>query len=87
MPHAARAFSFRRGTYPAAVHCLAFSPAGYDPPLLAAASGTGSIHLFRLEPPARSPAAAAAGLLSAVISISGVSDMVGQVPSGRRRRT
>jgi hypothetical protein len=29
MPHAAKAYSFRRGTYPAAMHCLAFSPEGY----------------------------------------------------------
>jgi len=53
MPHAAKAFTFRRGTYPAAVHCLSFSPEGYDPPLLAAASSHGTIHLFRLEHPHR----------------------------------
>lgn len=80
MPHAVKAFSFRRGTYPAAIHCLAFSPEGYDPPLLAAASGHGSIHLFRLEAPQRSAAAvaasAAAGLLSAVMNYNVVSDMV-----------
>lgn len=81
MPHAIQSFSFRRGTYPAAVHCLAFTPEGYDPPLLTAASGNGSIHLFRLEQPQRSPAAVAAtavaGLLSAVMSYRAVSDMVG----------
>jgi autophagy-related protein 18 len=81
MPHAVKAFSFRRGTYPAAIHCLAFSPEGYDPPLLAAASAHGSIHIFRLETPQRSAAAAAAsaaaGLLSAVMHYSVVSDMVG----------
>lgn len=75
MPHANKAYSFRRGTYPAAVHCLAFSPEGYEPPLLAAASGHGTIHLFRLEEPHRSAAAAAARLLSAVMNYS-VSDMV-----------
>lgn len=79
MPLATKAYSFRRGTYPAAVHCLAFSPEGYDPPLLAAASSHGTIHLFRLEEPQRSAAAAAAnaaaGLLSAVIKYS-VKDMV-----------
>ena len=79
MPHAAKAFSFRRGTYPAAIHCLAFSPEGYDPPLLAAASSHGTIHLFRLEQPHKSAAAAAAsaaaGLLSAVMSYT-VTDMV-----------
>lgn len=80
MPHAVKAFSFRRGTYPAAIHCLSFSPEGYDPPLLAAASSHGSIHLFKLEAPQRSAAAAAAsaaaGLLSAVMNYSVVSDMV-----------
>lgn len=80
MPHAVKAFSFRRGTYPAAIHCLTFSPEGYDPPLLAAASGHGSIHVFRLEAPQRSAAAvaasAAAGLLSAVMNYNVVSDMV-----------
>uniref|UniRef100_A0A383W1Z6 Anaphase-promoting complex subunit 4 WD40 domain-containing protein n=1 Tax=Tetradesmus obliquus TaxID=3088 RepID=A0A383W1Z6_TETOB len=79
MPHASKAYSFRRGTYPAAVHCLAFSPEGYQPPLLAAASSHGTIHLFRLEQPHRSAAAAAAsaaaGLLSAVINFA-VTDMV-----------
>lgn len=79
MPHAAKAFSFRRGTYPAVIHCLAFSPEGYDPPLLAAASSHGTIHLFRLEQPHRSAAAAAAtaaaGLLSAVMNYT-VTDMV-----------
>eukprot|EP00879_Flechtneria_rotunda_P019555 GHRR01020542.1.p2 GENE.GHRR01020542.1~~GHRR01020542.1.p2 ORF type:complete len:113 (+),score=37.08 GHRR01020542.1:103-441(+) len=79
MPHAAKVFTFRRGTYPAAVHSLAFSPEGYDPPLLAAASSHGTIHLFMLEPPTRSAAAAAAsaaaGLLSSVMSYQ-VTDMV-----------
>jgi autophagy-related protein 18 len=80
MPHASKVYSFRRGTYPAAVHCLAFSPEGYQPPLLAAASSHGTIHLFRLEQPHRSAAAAAAsaaaGLLSAVMNFA-VTDMVG----------
>jgi hypothetical protein len=30
MPHATKAYSFRQDTYPAAVHCLAFSPEGYQ---------------------------------------------------------
>ena len=39
----------RRGTYPAPIHSLAFSPASVQPPLLCAASGHGTVHLFRLE--------------------------------------
>ncbi len=73
------AFSFRRGTVPAPLHCLSFSPPGYWPPLLAAASGHGTMHLFRLAHAPRSPvaaaAAAAAGLLAAVAAPR-VSDMV-----------
>ncbi len=53
LPSAGKAYSFRRGTYPATVHCLAFSPAGVEPPLLAATSSHGSVHLFRLEAPER----------------------------------
>lgn len=79
MPNAAKAFSFRRGTYPAAIHCLAFTPEGYEPPLLAAASSHGTVHLFRMEQPHRSAAAAAAsaatGLLSSVMNYK-VNDMV-----------
>jgi autophagy-related protein 18 len=67
------------------VHCLAFSPEGYQPPLLAAASSHGTIHLFLLEQPHRSAAAAAAsaaaGLLSAVINFA-VTDMVGAKKGG-----
>ena len=39
----------RRGTYPAPIHSLAFSPASVQPPLLCAASGHGTVHLFRLD--------------------------------------
>ena len=42
-------YSFRRGTRPAAIHSLAFSPASVRPALLCAASGRGSVHLYRLE--------------------------------------
>lgn len=49
MPGAAKAFTFRRGTYPAVIHSLTFSPAGVSPPLLAAASSHGTVHVFRLE--------------------------------------
>lgn len=53
LPQAAKAFTFRRGTYPAPIHSLAFSPASVQPPLLCAASGHGTVHLFRLEEPDR----------------------------------
>ena len=42
-------YSFRRGTRPAAIHSLAFSPASVRPALLCAASGHGTVHLYRLE--------------------------------------
>ena len=42
-------YSFRRGTRPAAIHSLAFSPASVRPALLCAASGRGTVHLYRLE--------------------------------------
>ena len=42
-------YSFRRGTRPAAIHSLAFSPASVQPALLCAASGHGTVHLYRLE--------------------------------------
>lgn len=77
---ASRLFSFRRGSTAATVHCLAFSPGGVEPRLLAAASSHGSVHVFRLEVAERHPAlaaaSAAAGLLSAVVKLS-VADMVG----------
>ena len=91
-PGASRLFSFRRGSTPATVHCLAFGPGGggggnggaaaRTPRLLAAASSHGTIHIFRLEPAARSPAAAAAsaaaGLLSAAVRLR-VADVVNPV--------
>ena len=49
LEQASKAFTFRRGTYPAAIQCLSFSGPGVDPPLLCAASGNGTIHIFRLE--------------------------------------
>ena len=50
---AAPAHACRRGTYPAPIHSLAFSPASVQPALLCAASGHGTVHLFRLEDPDR----------------------------------
>lgn len=46
---ATRAFTFRRGAYPATIYSLAFSAPDVDPPLLCAASGHGTIHIFQLE--------------------------------------
>ena len=46
---ATQIFTFRRGTYPAVIHSMAFSGPGIEPPLLCAASGHGTVHLFRLE--------------------------------------
>ncbi|GBF88547.1 autophagy 18 related protein [Raphidocelis subcapitata] len=81
-PGASRLFSFRRGATPATVHCLAFSPPGVEPRLLAAASSHGTVHLFRLEAAERHPALAAAsaavGLLAAVVKLP-VTDMVDPV--------
>jgi autophagy-related protein 18 len=78
-PGASRLFSFRRGTTPATIHCLAFSPPGVEPRLLAAASSHGTVHLFRLEAAERHPAVAAAsvaaGLLAAMVKLP-VTDMV-----------
>lgn len=80
------------------MHSLAFSPAGVEPPLLAASSSHGSVHLFRLAShhhqsggegggPGSSMAAAAtsvmAGLLSSVVKIN-IADMVGVDVMGYR---
>jgi len=82
LPQAVKAYTFRRGTYPATIHSLAFSPPGVEPPLLCATSSHGSVHVFRLEEAApirgvgpAAAASAAAGLLSAVMKYS-VADMV-----------
>ena len=42
-------YTFRRGTVPAAVHSLAFSPSQCGP-YLAALSAHGTLHLFVMEP-------------------------------------
>mmetsp|Transcript_8422 Transcript_8422/g.22492 ORF Transcript_8422/g.22492 Transcript_8422/m.22492 type:complete len:391 (+) Transcript_8422:92-1264(+) len=92
LPQGTKAFTFRRGTYPAAIYDLAFSPEGHEPSLLCASSSHGTIHVFRLEDPSstalvrgnahsRNPAAAAAasaanGILSAVMQVSPMPDMV-----------
>ncbi|PRW56485.1 Autophagy-related 18 [Chlorella sorokiniana] len=67
--HEGKALEFRRGSTPATVTCLAFSPPSLPARLLAAASDHGTIHIFRLEAPGRHPEAAAAkSLLSAVMA-------------------
>ena len=45
--------AFRRGTMPAAIYSLAFSPPAVQPPLLLASTAHGSLHLFRLSEPSR----------------------------------
>jgi hypothetical protein len=46
-----KALEFRRGSTPATITCLAFSPSGVYPRLLCAASDHGTIHIFRLQGP------------------------------------
>ncbi|KAK9908866.1 hypothetical protein WJX75_003953 [Coccomyxa subellipsoidea] len=77
LPQAAKAFTFRRGTYPAPIHSLAFSPASVQPPLLCAASGHGTVHLFRLEEPdsRQSAVSTASGILANVFP-SAMADVV-----------
>jgi hypothetical protein len=93
-PQSARVFQLRRGTRPAQIHSLAFSPPGIEPPLLAECSSHGSVHVFRLAADESSrgggrglisggvgaAAAAASGLLSSFVKVN-VADMVGPVPT------
>lgn len=39
-------FQFRRGSYPAGIHSLSFSP---DASMLAVSSDTGTVHVFKLD--------------------------------------
>ncbi len=39
--------AFRRGSVPATIHTLAWSPPNVQPPLLAVSSSRGSVHIFR----------------------------------------
>lgn len=84
LPQAQCVFTLRRGSTPATIHCLTFSPPEVEPPLLAATSSHGTIHIFKLESSDRSTvmtaASAAAGLLSAVTRYS-FNDMVDPVRS------
>lgn len=67
--------------FPWQIHALAFSPAGIQPPLLAACSSHGSVHIFRLQqeshvPPGQAKATSlATGLLSSLVKMN-VADMV-----------
>mmetsp|Transcript_40977 Transcript_40977/g.103225 ORF Transcript_40977/g.103225 Transcript_40977/m.103225 type:complete len:351 (-) Transcript_40977:42-1094(-) len=46
VPEAKKSFIFRRGAYPATVHCINFSE---DSKLLCASSDTGTVHLFKID--------------------------------------
>mmetsp|Transcript_1047 Transcript_1047/g.4118 ORF Transcript_1047/g.4118 Transcript_1047/m.4118 type:complete len:454 (+) Transcript_1047:345-1706(+) len=83
LPSASKTFTFRRGVSPAHVYSLAFGPAGCSPPLLAASSDKGTIHVFRLSHQAapmgvvQTATSFAGGLLSRVMpSYLGLDDMV-----------
>jgi hypothetical protein len=53
-PQAAKVYTFRRGTLSATIRSLAFGPpAAGGPPLLAASSEKGTVHVFRIEGKAR----------------------------------
>jgi autophagy-related protein 18 len=72
IPCGALAFTFRRGTTPARVTSMAFSPPDSSCAVLCVASDHSSIHIFRLSPTAgggkrRAAAAVARTVLSAVV--------------------
>lgn len=87
IPQAFKAYTFRRGNYPATIYSLSFGPPSQVPQLLAASSASGTIHVFKLGNFARSrnedltssvgqtSNGMAAGLLASVIPNS-MSDMV-----------
>ncbi|GMH32741.1 hypothetical protein BSKO_00575 [Bryopsis sp. KO-2023] len=70
LPDAQSIFTLRRGSTPATIHSLAFSPMSIEPTFLAASGSHGTVHVFRLTDAGRTSvgaaASAAAGLLSAV---------------------
>lgn len=78
VPQAIKLYTLRRGTYPAAVHSLAFSPPPLHPlharhsNLLACTSDTGSVHIFRL--PTGGRGSATPGLLASLLP--GMADLV-----------
>eukprot|EP00884_Botryococcus_braunii_P010545 jgi/Botrbrau1/19492/Bobra.0571s0001.1 len=75
LPQAQKLYTFRRGTRPAVVCSVAFSPPGVSPPFLCASSDHGTVHLFRLGEPDRNTAAAAASMIASAIP-GAVSDLV-----------
>ena len=60
LPSAQPVATLRRGLAPAAIASLAFGPRTAGPPLLVAASDTGTVHVFRVDPPGASAPPAAA---------------------------
>jgi len=51
LPSAEPVATLRRGLAPAAIVSLAFGPRTAGPPLLVAASDSGTVHVFRVDPP------------------------------------
>ena len=68
LPSATRLFSFRRGTLPATIHSLCFSPPSTQPPLLSGALPSALCPPSLPHPPSfllfRSPPVAAEGMLA-----------------------
>jgi len=64
---ASKAFSFRRGTSPAAIYSLSFGPSSQVPQLLVATSSSGSVHIFTLGLLITDRKKKPTGLLSAMI--------------------
>ncbi|KAH9314238.1 hypothetical protein KI387_022865, partial [Taxus chinensis] len=63
-------FTFRRGTYPAAIHSLSFGPPSQLPRLLVATSSSGSVHVFTLGLMTAERNRRSTGLLATVIPTS-----------------
>lgn len=63
--HEGKPLEFRRGSTPATITCLAFSPPALTPRLLAAASDHGTVHIFGLQGPSRWVRCESGGLLRA----------------------
>ncbi|KAK9826980.1 hypothetical protein WJX74_002611 [Apatococcus lobatus] len=74
LPEGSKELTFRRGSYPATITSLAFTPLGVGRPMLCACSIHGTIHFFSLEALTRpGPVRTASGILSNVVPPS-VSD-------------
>ena len=57
LPSAVPIATLRRGLAPAGIASLAFGPRTAGPPLVVAASDTGTVHVFRVDPPGAAPLA------------------------------